>query len=46
MTEHITYVISEIAILNTEIIIKVNNIVIVHLYKLSEPRLKQDKMRK
>ena len=45
MTEHITYLISEITVLNTEINIKVKNIVQVHLYKLGELRLNQDKMR-
>ena len=38
MTEHITNLISEIALLNTEV--NINNIVEVHLYKLDELRLK------
>ena len=42
-TEHITNLILEIALLNTEIDIKVNNFVKVHLNELEELRLKQDK---
>ena len=45
MTEHITNMISEIALLNTEININFNNLVKVHLIDLDELRLKQDKMR-
>ena len=46
MTEHITNLILEIALLNTEIDIKVNYLVKVHLNELEELRLKQDKRRK
>ena len=42
MTEHITNLISVIALLNNEINITVHNIVYVHLYKLDDLRLKQD----
>ena len=38
-TEHITNIILEIALLNTEIDIKVNNLVKVHLNELEELRL-------
>ena len=44
MTGHITNPVSEIALLNTEINIKVNNIVQVHLYKLDKHRIKKDKI--
>ena len=44
-TDHITNLILEIALLNTEIDIKVNNLVKVHLNELEELRLKQDKRR-
>ena len=40
MTEHITNLITEIALLNTEINIKVNNLVKVHLNELDELILK------
>ena len=45
MNEYITNPRSEIALLNTEINIKVNNIKQVHLYKLDKLRLKKDKIR-
>ena len=44
-TEHITNLILEIALLNTDIDIKVNNLVKVYLNELEELRLKQDKRR-
>ena len=44
-TEHITNIILEIALLKTEIDIKVNNLVKVHLNELEELRLKKYKMR-
>ena len=40
MTEHITNLITEIALLNTEIYIKVKNLVKVHLNELDELILK------
>ena len=45
MTEHITNLITEIALLNPEINIKVNNLVKVHLNELDELILKKDKMK-
>ena len=42
MTEHITNLILEISLLNTEIDIKVKNLVKVHLNELKDQRQKQD----
>ena len=46
MTEHITNLILEIALLNTKIYIKVKNLVKVHVNEIEELRLKQEKKRK
>ena len=40
VTEHIYNLISEITLLNTEIYIKISNLVKVHLNKLDEPKIK------
>ena len=45
MTEPITNLILEISLLNTEIYIKITNLMKVHLDELEEFRLKQDRMR-
>ena len=45
MTQHISNLISEISLLKTEINIKVDNIVQVHVYKLDDLIIKQDNMR-
>ena len=42
MTEYITNLITETALLNTEINIKVNNLVKLHLHELDELKLKSD----
>ena len=44
MTKHTTNLITKIALLNTEINIKVNNFVKIHLNELDEPILKQNKI--
>ena len=45
MTEQITNLITKIALLNTEINIKVNNFVKIHLNELDELILKSNKLR-